>query len=208
MIEHHDEIKEVLTYPPNYWGSLTEWIDSGYGPTFTKHRDSEALDRSNYDSIEQLFREKFEYGLDFVTDSANHWAVGWIEQIVVRVLDCGCDDDVVQDRVIRYNGMPTEKTWYCDTCGAECKPTAIFIETLEILAALSDYPVFNEEHYSNLETEEMMEWLEQEVGSDHADALWRHLYDNYSACRPEDVHYKWIEEWKEQNIVDTDDLDA
>lgn len=190
---YESEVKEVLTKPENYWGPLNDWIDAGYGPTFGKHRDSDTLGRSNYDSIEKMFREKYEYGLDFVTDSASHWAVGWVENIVVRVLDCKCSDAVVQERsIIRYI-----ERWVCETCDTECTISQIFAECCEIQAALSDYPVFDEEDHSRVEYEEMMQYLEQEVGSDDAPALFEYLYNECSASRPDDIPQNAIEEWKE-----------
>jgi hypothetical protein len=200
MLTHHDEIKQTLTHPENYFGAINDWIDAGYGPTFGRHRDSDQLALSNYYTVLHTFEEKFEHGLDFVTESSTHFLVGWTEDIIVRVLDCKCGEDVVQDRVIEYTHK--YQFWYCKTCETICTESKIFQECLEFKARLEDYPVLDEEDFSNREHEDMMSYLEQEVGDEHAPALFTYLFDTHQVSRSDEVHYKWIEEWKEANIKD------
>src|SRR3989442_2963837 len=85
---------------------------------YSKHRDSDALARSNYECILQDLQK---LDLDHVEEhSFNHWAVGYVDQIVL-VADAS-------EAVIRR---------------AE-----------DILTKLADYPVFDEQHWSELEHKE------------------------------------------------------
>jgi hypothetical protein len=90
-----------------------EWSGVAIGPV-GRHRDSEALDRSNYVVILRDLTERFG---DAVSDVRfGHWAVGWVEEIV---WDAGRED--VRDAA---------QTWR---------------------DALDDYPVADEEHWSETE---------------------------------------------------------
>lgn len=99
--------------------------------TISKHRDSDALARSNYEVIKNDMESKFPE--DVSDERFNHWAVGWMDHLLVRMLD--------------DNGQVTEAG------------KAI----LDWNAALSDYPIADESHYSELESEEAMEYIEDEV---------------------------------------------
>jgi hypothetical protein len=202
MTPEDKAIKEVLTPPENYWGALDDWCAAGYGPTFAKHRDSDVLDISNYETILSVFREKYEFGRDFVTETSNHWAVGWIEQIVVRVFDCKCGDDVVQEREVHEG--PVQGAWMCITCDTdELKTSEIFKHVLKYHAQLMDYPVVDEEDYSRREYEEVCEYLAQEVGEEHVEALYRYLFDKHSVSHIDDIRGEWIEEWKKAYALAT-----
>lgn len=56
-----------------------EWSAIGLGP-LGQHRDSEALDRSNFDVILADLSERFGEAVD--TARFGHWGVGWVEEIV------------------------------------------------------------------------------------------------------------------------------
>ena len=107
----------------------------------TQHRDASILENSNYQAIfahllefskqfeEPQFidgneRSEYPWVYDF---RASHWAVGWIETLLVR-----------QDA-----------------------PERLLEEVAGILSALADYPVFDEEHYSQLQYEECEKWWQQ-----------------------------------------------
>jgi hypothetical protein len=197
---YDEEVKLALTKPRDYFGSLNDWIDAGYGATIWKNRDSDALELSNYDAARKIYEDAgFEYGRDFVTDGANHWAVGWVESIVVRVLDCECDDDVIQDRVI----TDRDDGWWCETCDTMCEVSAIFKEALEIRNRLEDYPVLDEMDLCEREWNDMADWCEQEVGDEYGAELHKYLSD-CSYSRPDEVPYLEVEKWKELNIPDED----
>jgi hypothetical protein len=198
---HDEEVKHALTKPKDYFGSLNDWIDAGYGATIWKNRDSDALELSNYDAARKIYESQgFEYGRDFVTDGANHWAVGWVESIVVRVLDCKCDDDVIQDRQVEHvDGI--WQYWHCLQCKSFCTVSAIFKEALEIRNRLEDYPVLDEMDLCEREWNEMADYCEQEVGDEYGAELHKYLND-CSYSRPDEVPYMEVEKWKELNIPD------
>lgn len=134
-------------HPSDYGGFSPEGDFGVVGQT----RDSEALDRSNYERIFedlQAFAEQFgdaperddiESGdMPWVYDfRASHWAVGWVEYVLVR-----------QDAPDALQGM-----------------------VREILDALANYPVYDDEHFSQLEyeeREEAEEWEDEEEEEEEA----------------------------------------
>ena len=138
-----------MTNKPNNSQHLEQWEHpscyGGFSPDgdyviYSQHRDSHALDRSNYQRIfEDLitFSENLgcqENGIDGEGDEsdmvydfrASHWAVGWCETILI------------------CHNAPQELIDYAD----------------EIAAALSDYPVYDESHFSELEWNEVQSYWE------------------------------------------------
>jgi hypothetical protein len=53
--------------------------------TISKSRDSGLLEQSNYDSIYEDMKKRFPR--DVVSERFGHWAVGWVEQLAVHMLD-------------------------------------------------------------------------------------------------------------------------
>lgn len=115
-------------HPPYY---------SGFSPDgdyliYSQHRDSNAIERSNYQRIlEDLRKVDAELQEDenepFVYDfRAKHWAVGWIEYILV----------------------------------SKTAPIAIKQKACEILLGLDAYPVYDEDHLSDLEYNEACDYWE------------------------------------------------
>lgn len=108
--------------PECYMGETYENYFVGLG----QNRDSDALERSNFQSA--LKRLGGESETIFIV-RAGHWAVGWIEWIAIHKSD-----------------ESAQKTQY------------------DIEGALANYPVLNEDHFSELETEE-------------ANEVWSNCYD-------------------------------
>ena len=92
------------------------WSGVDIGPV-GRHRDSEALDNSNFEVIYEDLKTRFPDSVDVV--HFGHWAVGWVEEIAY---DPGNADLVAAIEEWR------EK--------------------------LDNYPVADEEHYSQLEWDE------------------------------------------------------
>lgn len=105
------------------------------------NRDSDALERSNFECITRDLMREAESCTDeeraVVEDNqpanmqdivytwrASHWAVGWVKYLMVSKL----------------------------------APQRILDSAAETLAALSDYPVYNESHFSELEWNEAAEY--------------------------------------------------
>ena len=110
-------------------------------------RDSDALERSNYETIfkflqdteDQLAKEypeefdqayeKNDHDLLIYDFRASHWAVGWVETILM----------------------------------SRHAPDCLQMHVVSVLDALADYPVFDEEHYSELEWNEVQEFWERDL---------------------------------------------
>ena len=106
-----------------YFGDLP--IGETWAFTFSKHRDSTIIDESNWDAIRELLIEKFPDDTEIVHSS--HWAVGWIDQPAVRMLDDA--------------GRITP-------AGAEA---------IRILEQMKDYPLLDEDDYSQREFDKSIE---------------------------------------------------
>lgn len=161
-----ERAEQALQRPEDfaYYGDLYE--EDGWGRSgLAVHRDSEALDRSNWETITEDLQQRFPG--DFEIESANHWAVGWIDELRVRVKD--------------ESGNITDA----------------FRAVVDWADALMDYPVADEDHYCRLENEELMEYLEQNVSyyweqeedapDDLAELVARILFDDCSICRVDDI---------------------
>jgi len=190
---------EVLKVPEYYFGAQTQLVSEGWGGTFGIHRDSDLLTLSNFETIRQLLNEKYEEYEDWRIEGASHWAVGWMDTLMVRVLRCQCTEEN-EDSIPEIYRVSDNKTWWCHTCGRPAQYTDIFKEVLELKARLEDYPVLDEDDYSRREYEDTFEYLSNEVGSDNAVKLFEYLFKTYSVSRSDDIRGEWIEEWKEENI--------
>lgn len=116
--------------PSNYAGAT--WFD--YYPLAGRSRDSSAIEESNFRSFEKALRAKVaELGCAEIatpdvdnelatveTERSSHWAVGWVETLLV------------------HQRAPVA---LLDWCEAQ-------------LERLDGYPVFDEEDFSELETEQ------------------------------------------------------
>ena len=60
-----------------YWGTRSGWYIA-----LSQHRDSDALDRSNWRTIVPSMLAEF--GDDAAIESMSNWAVGWVEYLLVR----------------------------------------------------------------------------------------------------------------------------
>lgn len=131
------DFREILesrawTRPSDYGG----FNPVGDYVILTQHRDSDALERSNWrTAVRALNAEFYGGGDDCFPDRpdvyewrAGHWGVGWIEYLCVRA---DAPDDVL-------------------------------IAAAEIVASLEDFPCLDESDYSELEYEEACETWERE----------------------------------------------
>lgn len=118
-------VADVTGWNPDVTASEREWTATGMGPV-GQHRDSDALDRSNFTVIYQDLSERFGDSVDIAR--FGHWACGWVEEII---FDIGNDD--------------------CEQAVAAWR------------AKLDDYPVADEAHWSELEWDEMSDYLGDEV---------------------------------------------
>lgn len=153
---------ESLKRPDYYFTSIFEDENPHWGRAgISQHRDSDVLERSNYQVILKDLEERFE---DDVTEiGASHWAVGWVDFIMVRVL-IDPDGDVVEDNI-----------------------TDAFKACMEWHDRLADYPVADEFHLSELEWDEKMEDWKNEWPNE---LIWddgRYVYGMMDRCGCDDV---------------------
>lgn len=164
--------EQSLTRPPDfgYFGSYPLFESWGMTP-IGQHRDSDALDRSNYRRIledmtkahpdEDMGDNVLEWVADF---RAGDWAYGWREQIIVRVL-YDAEEDITPDNI-----------------------TQAFRKIMEIYEGLrNDYPIYDEEDYSELEYEERMDTFHSTW-----DDLVRHWDEEDSGPEPDADEKEWM----------------
>lgn len=99
-----------------YWGEHQGWLIAR-----AQHRDSDALDRSNFRVFVERMEDVDPTGKHYAIERASHWAVGWIEYLLVEP-DSACE-----------------------------------VEANENRAALAEYPVLDDEDWSNEEYAEALE---------------------------------------------------
>lgn len=100
---------------------------------YTSHRDSGLLAKSNEVQIDEIFESYLDLDPELVREEYhNHWAVGYTQGYAIRVYD------------------PNTR-----------QITEPFKKLCEIQDSLEDYPILNEEHYSEQELEATLENLEQ-----------------------------------------------
>ena len=112
--------------------NYANWGDTDYHthwPFIGQHRDSDSLDRSNFATAWEMIEPVSGDEEDAYIGSDSHFLVGWVEHIFVRVR------------------------------GEDGQYTPAFRQAYEIVRKLADYPVLDEEHYSEVEYEEACEIL-------------------------------------------------
>lgn len=197
-----EALKEALTPPENYWGSITELVTQGWAQTFSRHRDSDVLEISNYETILTAFAEKYKLNEDYRVEGSSHWAVGWTDAILVRALQCKCED--WEDADIYKTSLQFEP-WRCNTCGDRARVTEIFKDAFELTGRLQDYPVLDEMDYCTREYEDAIETLINcyDIPEEKADECYMYLFNEYSVSRGDDILVEWVQEWKEKYGIGT-----
>lgn len=182
---HVQAAREALTRPESfgYHGDLP--LFDSWGITFTQTRDSDVTERSNYRTILAHLQELAKYhvneALTLVDEiHCGHWAYGWADHIVVRVL---IDDT-----------LPTTAD----------NITNVFKVAADIARALNEeYPIFDESDFSELESEDHFElwtncvWPDFKRGQDDDRYNWHGLNetlrdesDYLDAMDGDDVYYE------------------
>ena len=80
--------REALTHPPDSSFSDDDLFVT-WGLTIGMHRDSDLVDVSNFERVTEDMRRVFP--ADVYVTHAGHWAVGWADQLTVRVLEPWAD---------------------------------------------------------------------------------------------------------------------
>lgn len=140
--------QEALTRPSDfgYYGSLP--LFESWGMTYVKTRDSDVLDRSNYRRLLEDAQgiataedgDNAEDHSEYVQEiSCSHWAYGYADHIVIKVLEDPEGDIVPENITHTFRFM-------ADAC----------------LRLRDEYPIYDESDYSELETEECEAAFESE----------------------------------------------
>lgn len=117
-----------------YWGDDDMFNTWGYAGV-NKTRDSQNLELSNFHVITKDLMER--HPDDFRIERYSHWLVGWVEQLCVRILKK--EGEVTEDNI-----------------------TDAFIAALGYQDALDNYPVIDDDHYSEICYEELIEYIKDE----------------------------------------------
>lgn len=212
MTSIFDMVESGREHPRDYWGAITDLQDQGWIQVFGRHRDSDNLEISNYETVLTAFNEKFERYDDFRVEGSSHWAVGWTDTILVRALQCKCEDWEDADITVHPDhDSKGLKLWRCHTCGTDFGVESIrpiFYAAVEFKERLEEYPILDEEDHSRREHEELMEYLEREVSSvtnslqnddqikedwePDNEKIFQFIFDTYSVCNIDDLQTDMI----------------
>lgn len=212
MITVEEALKEALEPPDHYFGAITDLVTQGWAQVASRHRDSDTLDISNWETMLTFYNEKYEVNEDFRVEGSSHWAVGWCDTLLVRALECSCEDwedaDFVHEEGAVVKALfDVDTVWRCRTCNSKtATPRQVFLDALDFAERLQNYPVLDEEDYSRREHEEFMEWLESELpyacrqidedldySTVNIDKVAEYLFDVHSVCSTEDIgDISWV----------------
>jgi hypothetical protein len=115
-----------------YWGDADMFNTWGWAG-IDYHRDSKILDHANYQTFHRDIVPN--YADYFDSERMNHWAVGWVERTIVKVL-VNDEDGIIFENI-----------------------TDAFCKTVEMLNVLDEYPVFDDELYCEMEWKKNIEIL-------------------------------------------------
>jgi len=116
-----------------YWGNEELFKTWGFAG-IDYSRDATVMDDANYQAFHRDVVSA--YPDDFSSERFNHWAVGWIERTLVRVLK-NVEDGVVANNI-----------------------TDAFRYTMAVHMMLMDYPVLDDDLFSRLEWDKAIEFIE------------------------------------------------
>lgn len=196
-------LAEALEAPDHYFGAITELQSQGWAVVFGRHRDSDNLDISNFETVLQDFTDRYKLNDDFRVEGSSHWTVGWTDQLLVRALQCNCEDWEDADFVQRAGNL-----WECRTCNwsGTAGIRDIFIDAFDFAQRLQNHAVLDEEDYSRREHEDLLKYIEGEIHYATPDyikevdfeldteEIFSYLFDNYSVCHIDDLETSWITE--------------
>jgi len=77
---NREPLLKLWTRPDSYIGETFE----GYYVGPSVHRDSDILQKSNFDAALKMLGGESSEGRDVVVASSSHWAVGWLDEIFVH----------------------------------------------------------------------------------------------------------------------------
>lgn len=115
---------------------------------FSVHRDSDILERSNWEVISRDLTERFPNHVKII--GAGHWAVGWVDSLRVHLHNPITGRDLPKG----YEALEAAYEWH---------------------RKLGDYPVADEDHYSDLEMKEIEEAFDNYRKEEIVELIKKHL---------------------------------
>ena len=189
MIDYTELAKQAMEMPADFawFGDDEMFVTHGYSG-ISRHRDSGNIDNSNYAAIWKYLEEKYDEEL-FDDVGSSHWAVGWVDQITVRILKDGTKWEKYGD------------TWFVrgdeDREIEEDDITDIFKDIVEIALDLREsYPIFDEELYSEYEYADTLKNIESERPGwlcAEPEDIYSALYDMDMSQGSDDDHGEWFQ---------------
>lgn len=187
-----DDIQKALERPADFGYYGERDLFETWCITFSTHRDDDVAGKANWDVMLEQLNERFgKAGEKWEVMHASHWAVGWADQIILPVVEVVAIDD------------------FGDAVYAV---TEQFAWALEIKGALEEYPLLDETRYSEMEYDEMIDYIKQasSVNDIEYDGKEYEVID----ALPDDYAEKiaqWLSEHRDSMRVDDvsdDDLNA
>lgn len=150
-----DFAKAALTEPDSFYTSA-EYAYTTHGRWLSRHRDSDVLGVSNWVTIQNDMVDRFPDDVEVMGSS--HWAVGWCDELFVRVRD---DEG---------NFTPAFEAYY------------------EWYEKLASYPVADEDDLCEREAADVRDTLKScyDVPEDKVEQVARNLFDDHDVTRSED----------------------
>jgi len=145
--------KDGLQKPEDfgYWGSEDMFKTWGFCG-IDKNRDSDIREVSNFDSISKDLLKRFPE--DFRIETYSHWAVGSVDRLICRILkqELPFKDEIKEEDI-----------------------TIAFHSAMEWLDNLDDYPIADEDDYSEKQFQEAIEsikyWVDENSDLVYEDKL-------------------------------------
>lgn len=154
----HEAVKKARNF---VWeGPSDESDPDKWAFTVSRHRDSGLLDESNFATISKDMEARFPDDVEVVHSS--HWAVGWIDELAVRVFD-------------EQGGI-----------------TDAFHAIVDWKDKLEDYPIADEDDYSEREQNALIEHIASQI-----------MFSGFTVDDPEDWAYR-VAQWLSENGYDNE----
>jgi hypothetical protein len=142
--------KKAMEYPTEFgernYASFDDREFYSHAPVgIGQHRDSELLDRCNWQAALNYLNENYpdNENEDWYIHSAGHWAVGWVEKIMVRVFkNPDADDKFTEDNI-----------------------TEMYDDLVDFVSGVQEYPILDESLYSEMEYREVLDSIDQNYPS-------------------------------------------
>lgn len=169
-----DMVKQALTRPSDfaYFGDNDEmFVTWGFfGPSI--HRDSDNIDKSNYEVVLEELEKRFPNDYEIIHSS--HWAVGWASQIAIRVLDKNDEPTEVYEYMLDvFNSL--QEYPILDEWDHSEKEHSDALDTIDWLSPAFEFK-WNDKFYA----------VKENLPEDTTSQIFSYLFDTYSFSSSDD----------------------